>query len=220
MKHKLLYILLLSSIIVCARENPFVVLNSQEDIGQATIKKDTREFFSTLSTNLPNTARILKSVEFHYQNLDGSLESKNITIDKKIDWHDELILKNSHNNDNDEVQIATVPLVAKPLQKDEAITTDIVFKNIVSFSIKGKDLLVRTPDAKLRDFLVSNPYKIVLDFKKEISFYTKVFELETKGFKNITIGKHAGYYRVVIELDGQYQYDIKKVSDGFLITLI
>ena len=56
-------------------------------------------------------------------------------------------------------------------------------------------------------------------FKKELSFYTKVYNLNLKNFKKITIGKHRGYYRVAIELDGQYLYNLKKIADGFKITL-
>lgn len=38
-------------------------------------------------------------------------------------------------------------------------------------------------------------------------------------FASITIGKHAGYYRVAIKLDGQYTYNLKKSQDGYIVTL-
>ncbi|HIP44914.1 MAG TPA: AMIN domain-containing protein [Sulfurospirillum arcachonense] len=74
-------------------------------------------------------------------------------------------------------------------------------------------------DKKIRDFLVTSPYKIVVDFKREVSFYTKVYNLKTKYFKSITLGKHSGYYRVAIELDGRYLYNRQKVKDGYIFTL-
>jgi hypothetical protein len=38
-------------------------------------------------------------------------------------------------------------------------------------------------------------------------------------FKEVRIGNHDGYYRVVVELDGLYRYDFKKVVDGYIIKL-
>jgi len=53
------------------RENPFKAVINKGTVGKTTYKKDTRENFTEVKTKLPNSARILK----------------------KIDWHDELILK-------------------------------------------------------------------------------------------------------------------------------
>ena len=86
-------LLVLIVISVTARENPFKAVETSATTGKATYKKDTMEHFTSVKAQLPSSARVLKSVEFHYQNLDGSIESKNITLNQKIDWHDELIVK-------------------------------------------------------------------------------------------------------------------------------
>jgi hypothetical protein len=207
----LLYIALIFSPLI-ARENPFVPVDTS--ISASTITKDSIEDFDNVKVNLPSSARILKSIELNYQNLDGSIESKKVDIDKKIDWHDTLILKKYNTN---EVMIKTKSKI--PTQKMKEQKQVINFKDIISFEIKSNQIQIKTKDKKLRDFMVANPYKIVLDFKKELSFYTKIYKLNLKKFKSIAIGKHSGYYRVAIELDGQYIYKIKKSDEGYLITL-
>jgi len=210
----ILTIFILLCVSLTARENPFEAVSASNTTGKATYKKDTRQNFSSTKVKLPSSARILKSVEFHFQNLDGSIESKKVSIDHKIDWHDELIVKKLL----DDVATTTAPTLVstkKPTNKVKKIN----FKNLVLFSIDGKSLHVKTKDKKIRDFLVTSPYKIVVDFKREVSFYTKVYNLKTKYFKSITLGKHSGYYRVAIELDGRYLYNRQKVKDGYIFTL-
>lgn len=195
-----------------ARENPFEAVSASTTTGKATYKKDTRENFTSAKAQLPSSARILKSVEFHFQNLDGSLESKKVELNQKIDWHDELIVKKLTDNTKQ-------PIVPMQIKKESNKTKKINFKNLILFSLDGKSVHVKTKDKKIRDFLVTSPYKIVIDFKREVSFYTKVYDLKTKYFKSITLGKHSGYYRVVIELDGKYLYNKQKVKDGYIFTL-
>jgi len=197
-----------------ARENPFEAINTAGTAGKVTHKKDTRENFSSTKIQLPSSARILKSVEFHFQNEDASMQSQKIDIDKKIDWHDVLVVKKLS---NDTTVKTTSNLVATKKQIDKI--KKINFKNLVLFSIDGKSLHVKTKDKKIRDFLVKNPYKIVVDFKREISFYTKIYNLKTKYFKSITLGKHSGYYRIAIELDGKYSYKKTKVKDGYIFEV-
>ena len=214
MKIKIVFIaLLFAAISLIARENPFEPVKTSTTTGKATYKQDTMKSFQEVKTQLPSSARILKKVEFVFQNLDGSIEKKSLGVDKKIDWHDELVVKKA----NDVTK--NMPKPPKSMPMENKPKTTIQFKNIVSFTITDKEIQVQTADKKIRDFLVTNPYKIVLDFKKEISFYTKVYNLKTKFFKSIAIGKHDGYYRVAIELDGKYLYNLKTVSKGYLINL-
>jgi len=216
MDKKIVFIaLFFAAISLIARENPFEPVKTSTTTGKATYKQETMKSFQEVRAQLPSSARILKTVEFSFQNLDGSIEKKSLQVDKKIDWHDELVVKKA----NDVAQ--SMPKLPKSMPKTNETKpkTTIQFKNIVSFTISDKEIQIQTVDKKMRDFLVTNPHKIVLDFKKEISFYTKVYNLKTKFFKSIAIGKHNGYYRVAIELDGKYLYDLKAVSKGYLINL-
>ncbi len=207
-------IFILLCVSLTARENPFEAVSASNTTGKATYKKNTRENFSSAKVQLPSSARILKSIEFHFQNLDGSMESKKVEVDHKIDWHDELIVKKLL----EDVIAKTEPILVST-KKAKRKVKKINFKNFVFFSIDGKSLHVKTKDKKIRDFLVTSPYKIVVDFKREISFYTKIYNLKTRYFKLITLGKHKGYYRVAIELDGRYLYNKQKVEDGYIFTL-
>jgi len=176
------------------------------------------EHFTSVKVQLPSSARVLKSVEFHYQNLDGSIESKKVNLNQKIDWHDELIVKKLV----DDIDLPTTSILTK-IKTDKKTVKKVLkkinFKNLLVFTIDDKSLYIKTKDKKIRDFLITEPYKIVVDFKREISFYTKVYNLKTRYFKTITIGKHSGYYRVAIELDGKYLYKQRKVKDGYVFTL-
>lgn len=211
-------VLIFTTLTLCARENPFKEAKTVKTMGQATYVKDTRENFTNVQINLPSSARILQSVELHFQNLDGSMDSEKVEIDKKVDWHDMLVLQKE---DDINVPVFEEKIVSKKIEPKKIIkkNTMINFKNFISFEMEDKNIYIKTQDRKIRDFLVNNPYKVVLDFEKEISFYTKVYDLNIKNFKSITIGKHDGYYRVVIELDGKYRYSLSKIEDGYLVHL-
>jgi len=211
-----LFILIVVSVI--ARENPFKAVETSATIGKATYKKDTMEHFTSVKVQLPSSARVLKSVEFHYQNLDGSIESKKVNLNQKIDWHDELIVKKLV-DDIDPLTTSILTKIKTDKKTVKKVLKKINFKNLLVFTIDDKSLYIKTKDKKIRDFLITEPYKIVVDFKREISFYTKVYNLKTRYFKTITIGKHSGYYRVAIELDGKYLYKQRKVKDGYVFTL-
>ncbi len=116
----LITIFILLCVSLSARENPFEAVSASNSTGKATYKKDTRENFSSTKVQLPSSARILKSVEFHFQNLDGSIESKKVAVDNKIDWHDELIVKKLL----DDVTTTTAPTLVstkKPTNKVKKI---------------------------------------------------------------------------------------------------
>ena len=207
-------ILILPLTIISARENPFAVTKASISSGKATHVEQRKESFEMLKTQLPSSARILKGVEFHFQNLDGSIEIKKIDVDKSIDWHDKLEIRKITNSN---ILVGTRTKLPKVISEKKLVKID--FRNTIFFTIDKKSLHVKTADIKIRDFLVTNPHKIVIDFKKSSSFPTKVYNLKTKYFKSITIGNHSGYYRVVILLDGEYLYRQEKAKDGYIFSL-
>jgi hypothetical protein len=211
------YIFIFSAILVVliqARENPFKPIVDTSATVQVLNKKEVKKSFVSTKVKLPSSARVLKSVEFHFQNLDGSMDSKNIEIDKRVDWHDELIVKKLGSVKS----LPNTTVLATP-KKNSSKAKEINFKDIIHFTISDNSIHLKTVDRKIRDFLVKKPYKIVVDFEREVSFFTKVYNLDMRYFNSITLGKHSGYYRVAIELDGRYLYDRQKVKDGYLFTL-
>jgi hypothetical protein len=201
-----------------ARENPFVSIDSADTIGKATSIQNTRVDFVEQSIKLPSSARVLKSMELHYQNLDGSIESKIVQIDKDIDWHDELVLKKAYTTPSIKIEQQETKM-KEPIVLKEEIKESINFLDTLHIDIIENNIWIKTKDKKIRDFLVTNPYKIVMDFAKDISFTTKNYPLDIKPFYKVSIGNHDKYYRVVIELDGQYRYDISPSEEGFSIRV-
>ena len=89
----------------------------------------------------------------------------------------------------------------------------------LSFYINQKEITIFTKDTKMRDFLIADPYKVVIDFKKVSSYATKTLEFQKAPFVSATLGDHDGFYRIAILLDGHYRYDIETFKGGYIIKL-
>jgi len=198
--------LFLFSLTLFGRENPFFPVDRSSTPSYTTNQVEKLPPFDGVTLNLPNTARILEEVSITFINLDGSQQTETIKIHKAIDWHHPL-----HVNQNS---------ITNNFKKKQ---TNLKFKKIVSlkfisFYENYKQLQIHTQDKLLRDFKIPKPERIVLDFKREIDFRSYKFK-GSDIFKIIRIGNHDGYYRVVLELDGKYIFNIEKKSYGYLLTL-
>ena len=90
----------------------------------------------------------------------------------------------------------------------------------ISFFINQKEITLFVKEAKIRDFLIAEPYKVVLDFKKEnASYQTKTLEFQKAPFVSATLGTHDGFYRLAILLDGHYRYDLQAFNGGYIVKL-
>ncbi|WP_333804767.1 AMIN domain-containing protein [Sulfurospirillum sp.] len=239
---KILWLFLSLAVIIEARENPFETGISPQTAGKATQIKDERTDFSTTSLNLPSSARILKSASVTFQNLDGSISEEIVAIEQNVDWHAPLILSQTTDT-NATTPISTsiaVPETKKTAEKkvspasivkEEKIVTTAIAPNVsvdntfklneeISFYINQNEITVFTKDSKMRDFLIADPYKVVIDFKKEKSAYvTKMIEFKKASFVSATLGTHDGFYRIAILLDGHYRYDLQPFNGGYIIKL-
>ena len=216
---KFLQLILLLSVLCFSRDNPFA---SVENISKFTHSSPKNNNFEQKDFRLPDSARVLKKVEVYYQNLNGSVSKQTVSIDKKIDWHDKFMI--THRNS----KIKTLPttLVAPIItttKKQVIVKKDNLkvfgFKDFISFKVAGKSIKILTKDQKIRDFSVDKPYKIVIDFKRDTNFLTKSFDINMPPFISVVLGNHDKYYRVAIELDGQYIYNLKKEKGDYIITL-
>jgi len=198
---------LLMTSTLSARENPFESLvgaNKIEEVGISTNVADIVEPYNGSSVNLPSSARVLRSIDFIYQNLDGSIAKKSVLVEKGVDWHEPLIV--THNKKK------KLPEAKQQIKEEQKLLASFGF---IRFEKQGTDLRVISNDDMQRHFLLVNPHRIVIDFKRDASFATKHFEIKKSApFRNIHIGNHDGYYRVVIELDGQYRYKLKHDVDA------
>jgi hypothetical protein len=84
--------------------------------------------------------------------------------------------------------------------------------SFIDIEIYEDKIKIQTPNTKLfRHFKIQNENKIVLDFKRINSFYTKSELIDNTNIKQIIIGDHPeeDFFRVVIVLKTKlYQYHI------------
>ncbi len=202
---KLIVLIVISISVLLARDNPFEPVVSSKNIGKATNIKTDIKPLKIQKFKLPSAVRVIKKVKFEVLNVDGSIKELSYNVNKKVDWHNDIILSNS------KIQIELNPKKPEPkLIK--------IFK-FLSILTNEKKLLIKTKDTMIRELFFAKPYKIAIDFERNVAFYTKIIKLKNLPFKSIIVGNHGSFYRIVLELDGEYRYKIKKNSNGYLVEL-
>jgi len=198
---KFIFLLITFFFSLIARDNPFADVISNESFPISTNIPQTLTDLEYESFRLPNSARVLKRVIIEYQNLDGSVEKLSTTLDKKIDWHMPLVLKHRK-----------APAIGSRYK-------DKIKLSFIKFSTKAKQIKIKTKDKLIRHFMLVSPHRIVLDFKGSSHILSKSFGGFTKPFKKVRLGNHNGYYRVVVELDGQYEYQKQSKNSDIILSI-
>ncbi|NCD11791.1 MAG: AMIN domain-containing protein [Epsilonproteobacteria bacterium] len=228
---KIFWLFLSLIISIEARENPFETTNAPEVVGKTTQIEEKRIDFKSTSITLPSSARILKSVTLTFQNLDGSIEEEHQNIDQNIDWHHPLLLSPQSIEKSTPPPTPTPPFAKQSVETKEiksvpslpSVKTKseerVKLAEGISLFAEGNEIKIFTKDLKMRDFLIADPYKIVLDFKRTRSFATKTVDLKKNPFVLATLGEHKDFYRIAILLDGHYRYDLQTFEGGYSIKL-
>ncbi|MBM0637235.1 AMIN domain-containing protein [Campylobacter sp. VicNov18] len=175
-----------------------------------------------------SSARILKSITFNYINLDGSEDKIDLDVNKSIDWHDTYTISRFKSPDPSRVLDVSVTIPEKNSSKQESNATASVeipldvskIYDFISYAVYKNKIKLNTNDKMITDFSVGNPSKIVIDFRSHFVSPTKNIRLNNSVFKRIDFGSHKGYYRLVIYLDGVYNYHIQKDATGYMISLL
>jgi hypothetical protein len=201
-------VLVLVVLFAGARENPFVPIDKSVVIGKATNEPSPIKQFENKPITLPDSARILKQVSVTFQNLDGTTQTISSDINKKVDWHAPLVLSQTLSTQ----MVATNAKSTAPAKKYKV-------SNFFSFEASKNLITLYTKDTMMRDFMVANPFKIVIDFESKLDFATISKKVDYANFVKVTLGNHEGYYRVVIELDGQYTYKLDNSGEGLKVQL-
>ncbi len=188
-KHLFLFFI---PLMMFARINPFEPVVTPENI---KIKKP--KYFHQIKVYLPNDARILKKIVFVYQTLDSDIKQKEVSINKAVDFHSPIII--THIKKEFPLKVLSFP----------------TFK----LYIKNKKLFFATKDKLLRVFFLATPFRLVLDFKRNVDFLTIQKVLKNSFVKKVVVGSHSGFYRVVVYFDAKYSYNVKKDINGVLIEL-
>lgn len=194
-----------------ARENPFFPAHGEQDLPITTNTYKDIAKLQKASLQVPENARVIKKVTIEFENLDASSESKTIELNNAIDWHLPIFISQSYTQQQQQVA-------------DKKVDKPLVYKNIaelesIAFMLLPNKMKIKSSDKLLRNFLLTQPHRIVLDYEREAKMknFTKI--ISDSVFSKIRIGNHDGYYRVVIELDGYYRYKLQQIEDGCLLTL-
>ena len=205
--NKYLFLFLSLGLILYARENPFFPINPSDDFSLTSNQVQTYPPLKQATITLPSKARVLESVTIRYKNLDGTVEEKKLHLNNSIDWHLPLFISQNY-------QLQTKE------QKTVTKFRKIAELSFVSFYENNKKLKIMTQDKLLRHFVLVKPHRIVCDFQRDTHIRSYVKKTPQGSlFRQIRVGTHDGYYRVVVELDGYYMYSIKKNKQGYMVEL-
>lgn len=183
------------------RENPFFPTSDTRNLTSNV--PDTKPPLNTLSYHLPDQARLLKDVTFTFQNVDGTIESRRIEVDKSVDWHKSLIITQGGSS-------ATA-------QIDNPKSSSSADFGFIRFDTKSKWMTVKTAMPVLRHFVLSEPNRIVIDFKPNKLFTKREMRLDAPPFLSVSISNHEKFGRASITLDGRYHYTLKQTGETLVI---
>ena len=108
----------------------------------------------------------------------------------------------------------------KPVGEIKSSEKEVKFLGFISFLVHEKELNIITKAKNLKHFAYEKN-KIVLDFAKlPRSFKTRNLKLENETFKNVIIGWHDSYFRVVLELDKMHKYKLEAAENGYVLKLL
>ncbi len=184
--------------VLLARDNPFEPeINSKNLQGGFSGIYD--DYLKEIHVDLPTSARILKKITLTYQDIDGSIHSKVVGIDKSIDWHYPLKLSQQTLNQT-------------PFEKRYQIQD-------FDFLMANNTMILRSPYKILRSFVLVKPYRIVLDVQKGPLDIYQNMDLNQKFFSHIKVGTHKDYYRITLILDGKYRYLLEEKNGAYELQL-
>jgi len=201
-----------------ARENPFFPVDSAQTIPMTSNQVKYAPLLKRATIALPSTARTIERVTVEYKNLDGSLAKRSIKLENSIDWHLPVFISQNYGNNSQITKQDPTKKINKKLKK--AKYKKIAGVAFIQFYAEDKKLKVITKDTMIRNFILVKPHRIVCDFKRQTDIRSYAEKMPIRYFKNIKVGTHKGYYRVVIALDGSYEYRLEKIKNGFVFTLL
>lgn len=183
-----------------ARENPFFAADESLKMPVTSNVPDTLPKLSSLPYTLPNEARILKEVSFTIQNIDGSIETRTMNVDRSIDWHRPLIIAQSSRTKGSDSS-------DKPALGPKSTSADFGF---VRFDANGKHLAIKSNYAVIRHFMLTEPNRIIIDFKRKEIFTPKEKLLNSPPYTSVGVANHGQFIRATVILDGRYDYTLSK----------
>lgn len=107
-------------------------------------------------------------------------------------------------------------------QKEAKKSTQTSSKKVPNppYKIDGNSIFISYVGGLKRHFIMQNPYRIVLDFEINKKFYKRNrYAINKPYFVRLKYGLHTNFLRIVVELDGNYVYELEKLADGIKINV-
>jgi len=202
-------------LVLNARDNPFFPTKGEVDIPYTSNAKTALPPLKRATIAIPSQARTIKKVTVEFINLDGSTQNISIELNNAVDWYLPIFISQSmgdlHAEKTKEQQKNLDPKKKKYKQ----------FYNLgfIKFYKRDKEIRVITNDFMIRDFLLTKPHRIVMDFQSDLNMNSQVKTLKGRYYKKISFGVHENYYRIVLELDGVYKYKKQRKKKGYSFLL-
>ena len=185
----------------------------------AAKKLDVSVTMAEVPAQKVSTPVIIEKNETKISNKDRNKSSDVPTPNVVVIDLDTKKVKESAKPEQKVVEVKIEP-ASKPVQEIKSSEKEVKFLGFVSFLTHEKELNIITKAKNLKHFAYEKN-KIVLDFAKPPrSFKTKNLKLENDTFKNVIIGWHDKYFRVVLELDKMHKYKLEAVENGYMLKLL
>ena len=189
----ILFILFAFTLLLSARDNPFVPANTQETPPVS---------YNTPLPKKVETKRTLKTTSEPVQNLKKPSSKPKIHPPRTK-------------------RVTTAVTEKKKTKASSTKTNKEVFNfSKARFVFKKNRAYIETKDKIAKHFSISNPPSIVIDFISPSDFGSKRKILATAPFKKLEIGAHGRRYRVVLRLDKQHKYKIDRYTYGRVVKIL
>lgn len=194
----LLLAALLTATLVEGRENPFFASDPSKGRETTSNIPDTIPSLGAQSFTLPSQTRLLKEATFTVQNVDGSIETHTMTVERTVDWHRPLVISQGSSSSS-------------------SASTSVDFERL-KISAQGKRLTIAASDLLSRHFALTSPNRIVIDFIYSGAIGTSTKKIGAGVFESATINSHGKFMRLEITLDGRYAYTLKQNGNQIAIV--
>lgn len=182
---------------VTARENPFFPATESTALSVTSNLQESRPRLTSLPYTFSSQARALKEISFTVQNVDGSIETHTMAVDRNIDWHAPITISQSSRSLSGESGISV---------GEKTSSADFGF---IRIDTHGKRLVIKSNDAMMRHFALTDPNRIVIDYKHQEPFDLKEKILNAPPYTSLRVANHGKFIRVTLTLDGKYDYRLK-----------
>lgn len=193
---RLLLLYLLITPLLFSRENPFLPLGS---VDEAPVVKTVEE---AEEAPLPGTVDETEATDAY----SPTVETEETDASSPTVETEEAAVTN------------TVEKTEKAaLQETRSEKQIINFQNL-RFIVTEDRILFENKDKLKKHFAMKAPPRIILDFESNRDYPTRSKALKFPPFQTLRLGKHKGFYRIVIELDEEPEYSIKPYKYGYVLS--